>query len=47
MSPVMEANVRKQILEGKPKAQPMPMPGFADKLKAEQVGRLIQYLKTL
>ncbi len=45
--PVTEANVRKQILEGNPKAEPMPMPGFADKLKPQQVEKLIQYLKTL
>ena len=46
-TPATEENVREQILKGNPHGKPMPMPGFADKLKPEQVDSLIQYLKTL
>lgn len=45
--PVTDANVRAQITKGSPDAKPMPMPAFKDKLKAQQVESLIQYLKTL
>lgn len=45
--PVTESNVRAQIMKGSPDAKPMPMPAFKDKLKAQQVESLIQYLKTL
>ncbi len=46
-TPATEENVREQILKGNPHGKPMPMPGFAEKLKPEQVDSLIEYLKTL
>jgi cytochrome c len=46
-TPATEENVREQILKGNPHGKPVPMPGFAEKLKPEQVDSLIEYLKTL
>jgi mono/diheme cytochrome c family protein len=45
--PVTEDNVREQIQKGSPKAKPMPMPGFQDKLSPDDINNLIEYLKTL
>jgi mono/diheme cytochrome c family protein len=45
--PVTEDNVREQIEKGSPKAKPMPMPGFHDKLSPDDINHLIDYLKTL
>lgn len=45
--PVTDANVREQIEKGSPDAKPMPMPGFGEKLSADQINDLIAYLKTL
>jgi mono/diheme cytochrome c family protein len=45
--PATEANVHVQIDKGSPKAKPMPMPGFADKLSPADIQKLLDYLKTL
>jgi mono/diheme cytochrome c family protein len=45
--PATEGNVRRQIENGNPNAQPMGMPGFKGKLTAIQIEALIAYLKTL
>ena len=45
--PVTEDNVREQIEKGSPKAKPMPMPGFHDKVSPDDINKLIEYLKTL
>lgn len=45
--PATEENIREQILNGNPQGKPMPMPGFAGTLSAEQVDSLILFLKTL
>ncbi len=44
---VTEENVREQIEKGSPKAKPMPMPAFADKLARQEMQNLLVYLKTL